>query len=81
MKRLLGILLLVSTVALADDVYYWVEKSRVESQETRVESQETRVESQESRVESQESRVESPQKPKVTYLNSSQDTVRVIIKR
>ena len=67
MKRLLGILLLVSTVALADDVYYWVEKSKGESQE--------------SRVESQESRVESPQKPKVTYLNSSQDTVRVIIKR
>ena len=69
MKKLLGILLLVSTVALADDVYYWVEKSKSDNLSPALSSREG------------EKPVESPQKPKVTYLNNSQDTVRVIIKR
>ena len=74
MKRLLGILLLVSTVALADDVYYWVEKEQgVKTASLKEQGVKTNNYPQ------QKTQVDN--RPQIRYLNSSQDTVKVIIKR
>ena len=67
-------ILLVSGWVFADDVYYWVEKEARNGERLEVSGERNNSSSSVTRN-------PSPVTPQIRYLNTSQDTVKVIIKR